>query len=124
MFRTAEDKTKYELTLRKEAEAIAIQNEQISLNFESKRREEESVRLVRLQKLIESRTYEKFMALSKWELRTPPFCDNHAVSRYGITFNVNFDRSKDLKDIETFFYRYFKVSLSLLRNAIIEKTSS
>ena len=34
------------------------------------------------------------MAMNKLEMRNPAFCDTHAVSRYGITFNVNFERSK------------------------------
>jgi hypothetical protein len=79
---------------------------------------------VRLQKLTESRTYERFMLLSKLELRVQPFCDSHAVSRYGITFNVNFERSKELKEIDRFFYLHFKVIHISVRNVTTERTKA
>lgn len=56
-------------------------------------------------------------------MRNPPFCDSNAVSRYGITFNINIERSKDLKEVENFFYRYFKVLLFIFSNATTEKIS-
>jgi hypothetical protein len=37
------------------------------------------------------------MAMNKIDMRSPPFCNSHTISRYGITFNINFDRSKDSK---------------------------
>ncbi len=56
-------------------------------------------------------------------MKNPPFCDGSNVSRYGITLNINFDRNKDLKEVETFFYRYFKVDLMLISNVTIDKTN-
>jgi hypothetical protein len=52
-------------------------------------------------------------------MKNSPFCDNSSVSRYGISFNVNFDHIRDLRDVNTFFYRYFKVRKLICSNVTI-----
>jgi hypothetical protein len=94
------------------------------LAFESKRREEEAHRLFKLRKTIESRTYQRFIAISKLDIRDMPI-RNGTISRYGLQIPTSLDeiREKELKDADKFCFMYFKVAIMLLSKGTIEKTS-
>ena len=55
--------------MRREAEENVKQRNQEMLVFEARRREEEAHRLFKLRKLMEERTYERFIIMSKLDIR-------------------------------------------------------
>lgn len=95
------------------------------LTFESKRREEEAHRLFKLRKIIESRNYQKFIAISKLDIRELPMHRSGTISRYGLQIPTNLDevRDKELKDADKFYFMYFKVAIVLHSKDTTERMS-
>ena len=95
------------------------------LAFEAKRREEEAHRLFKLRKTIECRTYQKFIAISKLDIRELPTHRSGTISRYGLQIPANLDelRERELKDADKFCFMYFKVVTVVFSKGTTEKTS-